>query len=183
MILVVSGIAQSNGEIRGKTFDAQTKKILPGATVFTEYMGKKIGVLTDTGGRFVLKPLTAGTYNVYFTFFGCDTIMIASVQVNPDKATYLEDVFLNPVKGLNPFTKKEYRDKLIDPENTSKISVDVDIYKKLADPANPITAIEFTSPGIKVGDNGEIYFRGSRDKSVVYYIDGVKSRDSDLGIP
>lgn len=177
-------IAQNPGEIRGKIFDAQSKEKLPGTTVYVDVFGKKIAAVSDTSGQFILKPLSPGSYNVFFTFIGYDTIEITSVTVYPDKITFIEDVHLTAGIYLGGFEKKEYKEKLIDPEKPSKQDLNHGQITGVSDGRTLAGALRTFFTDIYVSDDGdEIYFRGSRDGDAVYFVDGVRLRDSELHIP
>ncbi len=179
-------IAQNPGEIKGKIIDAQTKEILPGTTVYVEILGQKVIAVSDTNGMFTLKPLSPGSYNVYFTFTGYNSFELSSVTVYPDKITFVDDINLNYGKGidLGVFEKKEYKEKLIDPEMPSKKDISLTQIKDISDGKSLAGIVRSYFTDIYVSDNGEeLYFRGSRNDDAVYFVDGVKLRDNQLHVP
>ncbi len=178
-------IAQNPGEIRGKIYDSQTKEKLPGTTVYIDVMGKKVFSIADTNGQFILKPLNPGKYTVCFYYVGYDTIIITSVTANPDKITFMDDTYLTWGISLGEGTViKDYKVKLIDPENPSAQDLSHGQITGVSDGRTLAGAIRTFFTDIYVSDDGkEIYFRGSRDGDAVYYVDGVRLRDSELHIP
>ena len=176
--------AQLPGQIKGKVLDAGTKEILPGATVFVEVMGKKIGVTTDANGQFNIKPLNPGVYTVYFSFVGYGGDTLTSVTVSPDKITFLEDTYLTYGITIGTFTKTDYREPILDIDNPSKVSIPHKQIEEMPDNKNINKLIENMSSDVYVSyDDKEIYFRGSRNGDAVYYVDGVKMRDNNIHIP
>jgi hypothetical protein len=177
-------MAQNSGEIKGKIIDANSKEILPGATVFVKYMGSLIATQAQKDGTFTLKPLDPGTYNVYVTFITYDTVIYPAVQVTSDKQTFIDDIamttngytFKVPVsikatkpieKGLGNITviPKEQLDALPDSREISAV-------------------LRSTMTEVFVSDDGdEIYFRGSRDGDAIFIVDGMKMRDNEMHIP
>lgn len=183
MCLSALMFAQNPGEIKGKIIDAKTKELLTGATIYVDYMGEKIATFADKDGRFTIKPLNPGTYNVYVVFLGYDTVFYPNIKVNSDKMTFLEDTYLEESKKgvvLDGFTIKGV--KPIDP--TSIKIIDAGALGAMPDGKNISTSLRNNFSDISVSDDGEeIYFRGSRNGDAVYYVDGVKSRDSDPHVP
>lgn len=176
--------SQISGEIRGKILDAKTGEILPGPTIFVDFMGSRIAASADKDGRFVIKPLNPGTYNVYITFMGYDTLIHEAKIVYPDKTTFLEDSYLKEaVNGIYLRPAVITAVQPVDPAMTSVTYIDAKIFDDM--PEKEISSIirnYFTD--ISVSDDGEeIYFRGSRNGDAIYYVDGVKTRDSNPHVP
>lgn len=177
--------AQNSGEIRGKVFDSGSKEALVGSYVYVDINGKKVVTTTDASGQYILKPLNPGTYNVYFAFVGYDSVIISSVIVNPDKITFMDDTYLDwgITLGDGPVIK-DYKYKLIDPENPSARDLSGDIITGTSDGRSLAGAIRTFFTDIYVSDDGnELYFRGSRNGDAVYYVDGVKLFDNELHVP
>ncbi|MEA3443829.1 MAG: TonB-dependent receptor [Bacteroidota bacterium] len=177
-------LAQS-GEIKGKVFDEMEKLPLPGAHVYVEIAGEKLGDASDPDGRFTIKPLSPGIYNVYVTFMGFQNMLITKVSVKPDKITFINDIFLKEGISLGKdITIIAYKNKLIDIEEPSKMSVLSAQLEKMPNRNNMAMVLRALSSDIQVSDNGkEIHFRGSRSGSSVYYIDGVKQENLENSLP
>jgi len=108
------------------------------------------------------------------------------VVVYPDKITFLENTYLNLNAGvtLKCPTIVGYKEKLIDPENTSKIDIGHAQLEQIPDSKSISSIIRTFFTDVKVSDNGEeVYFRGSRNGDAVYYVDGVKLMDNKLHVP
>lgn len=178
-------IAQNPGEIRGKIYDSQSKEKLIGATVYIDVLGKKVFSVADTNGQFILKPLNPGKYNVHFCFVGYDTLIITSVTVNPDKTTYMDNTYMDWGITLGDGAIiKDYKVKLIDPENPSTQDLSHTQITGIPDGRSIANIIRNFFTDVYVSDDGnEIYFRGARDGDAVYYVDGVKLRDNQLHVP
>ncbi len=177
-------IAQS-GEIKGIIFDELEKLPIPGAHVYIEIAGEKQGDVTTVDGRFTIKPLTAGIYNVYATFAGFKTELITGVIVKPDKITFMKNVYLSEGVILEgDIIIRAFEDKLIDIEEPSKISMLPAQLDKMPNKRNMPMVLRALSTEIQVSDNGkEIYFRGARSGSSVYFIDGIKCENMETSIP
>jgi hypothetical protein len=174
--------SQNSGEIKGRVFDKITNQSIPGATVWIKSGNKIYGNNTDKDGRFTIKPLPSGIYDINITFVGYDTVTIASISVTPEKITFVPDAYMAEYISDLPPTIINGR-KLIDPEQTGRIDI---ISKEIeAIPGNTdlTKLIVLMESSIYRSDDGELYFRGSRQGDAVYYIDGVKSMDSQMNVP
>ena len=66
------GHAQTgSGGIKGKVLDQETGEALPFVNVVVEQKGRIVtGASTDFDGKFFIKPLAAGTYDIKVKFVG-----------------------------------------------------------------------------------------------------------------
>jgi hypothetical protein len=69
--LFSSNLLAQTGEVQGKVFDQVTKEGIPFANIVLEMSGsqKAIGE-TDDNGRFTIKPVVPGTYDVKVSYLG-----------------------------------------------------------------------------------------------------------------
>lgn len=154
------------------------------ANVYVEYNGNIVGTTVDFDGKFILKPLQPGLYDVTFSYVGRPKQVIKSVQVNPNSMTFLKDLVM-PTSNLPEFIVEEhvYEAPLINIEDPVKIHLG---RLELLDSPNkfdPIDMVDQVSSEIKKGPDQQLYFRGSRSSSVVYFIDGVKVFGEFNGVP
>jgi hypothetical protein len=186
-ILSATTFAQTAGEIQGKVFD-KNGETLPGALVEARNGTNKYGTGADLDGNYIIKPIPYGTYDVYFISTGKDTTVITNVVVTPDRITFPETVFLaDATIGHSWKTIKilAYKDPLIHRDGETVNTIRAKELKNM--PAGkggkigPIVAA--LNSDVKTGQNGELYFRGSRSGSVIYFIDGVKFRGNAPSIP
>lgn len=182
LIGITSNAQNNTGEIRGVVFEEGTNEPLPYANVYTKVGDQTIGATTDLDGKFVIKPLKPGVYNVTISFVGIGEGEVSNVEVDPEKITYLEDFILKYNNTLGVVQKVVFRRKLIDKGNPSIQSIGMKQIQQSPLMRSPVELLEVTVPGISVDDNGGVNIRGSRTGDVGYYIDGVKST-SLSGIP
>jgi hypothetical protein len=90
IILTASLAAFSqSGALQGKVLDKDTKEPIPFANVAILSGGQIItGTTSDFDGKYVIKPLTPGTYDVRASFVGYQTKEIAGVIVKGDQITF-----------------------------------------------------------------------------------------------
>jgi TonB-dependent receptor len=85
--------AQQTGAIAGVVVDGGNGETLPGANVSIKET--TVGTATDLNGRYKIKELEAGTYDVVFSFVGFQRKTITGVEVTAGATTTL-DVTLQP---------------------------------------------------------------------------------------
>lgn len=175
--------AQNNtGEIRGVVIEKETGVPLAFANVYVEIGDQTVGGTTDLEGKFVIKPLKPGVYNVTISFVGIGKGVVNNVGVDPEKITYINDFFLENSNTLGVVQKVIWRRKLIDKGNPSIQSIGMKQIQQSPLMRKPVELLSVTVPGITVDVNGGVNIRGSRTGDVGYYIDGVKAK-SLAGIP
>lgn len=77
-----------SGSVRGIVRDQKTKETIIGANVVIE--GTTIGVSTDENGRFELRGLPAGNYNLLVSFISYQPVKVESVKVRNAHTVELE---------------------------------------------------------------------------------------------
>ncbi len=179
---------QNAGSIKGRVLDAKTKESIPMANVYLEVGRSNMGTTTDIDGRFTLKPLSAGTYQVNVSYVGYNTKTIG-VTVFPGEITFMKDVLISDGiiiggdEGIIVRAEKEDA-RLIDPGQTGKLPMKSADFKNIAGSENIAMAIRAVSSEIQITENGkDIVFRGSRNGSSACYIDGIKQRDAGSTVP
>lgn len=182
LLLAVSGNAQANfGEIKGKITEEETNETLPGVNVWVEVNGSKQGTATDLDGKFTIKPLKPGTYILHASFINKVELQ-KEVVVYPDQISYENSLVMSDTTLLEVVVQG-YEIPLIDPEQTSKKTVN---YKDIQHNPN-LRDIKKLAGGltseIKTSENGNSYVRGGRSDASIYFIDGVKVSGQSLSVP
>ena len=163
------------GALQGKVLDKDTKEPIPFANVAVFSGGDLVtGGTTDFDGKFVIKPLTPGTYNLRASFIGYQTREISNVVVGGDKITF-QDIQLGvTAETLETVEVIEYKVPLIQKDQTtSGATVTSEEIEKM--PNRSATSIATTVGGVySDADGGSISIRGQRGDGTVYYIDGMR---------
>jgi hypothetical protein len=173
-ILIFSVGAFSQGAIKGKLIDKNTKEGIPFATVIAQVNGSLVaGSNTDINGEFIIKPLNPGKYDLKASYTGYQAQLISGVQVAVDKTTYqnLELAAASiTITGVNIVS---YKEPLIDPDTKSGGTITREEYQAM--PSKNINSVAATTAGVYQADEGKaLNMRGQRDQGTSYYVDGQK---------
>lgn len=188
MLVIIPNIittAQNAGSINGKVLDASTKQPLIGCNIYIDDDGRKVGTISDADGRYTLKPLPAGTYQVNYSFIGYNTQTIEA-NVFPGEKTFMKDIKLSDGITIGGVTVTAERNdvRLIDPGQIGKTSVMSGEIKNIAGSNNPVMVIRAITSEAQISKDGkDIVFRGSRNGSSAVYIDGIKQSGLNSAIP
>jgi hypothetical protein len=176
-------IGQSFGEIHGTVLDENGNPMY--GVVITANNGTTLsGDISDDGGRFRIKPLLHGTYTLHYVYSGMSEATMTDVTVITDEITIVQKMKLQPLE-MGPVVISCYREKLIDVNETSKITIRAADLKNMGsfNGGDLKAVVKDLCSDIKVDRDGELYFRGSRAGDVLYFVDGVKLYNSTVRIP
>jgi hypothetical protein len=180
--------AQNFGEIHGKVKDKNGLP-LPGVVVIASNGVDSMGLSSDSDGKYRLKPLMPGNYTITTKMIGMADSKITGVFVNPDKITFVQDMVLCEDDNVLPaaYVDGGFKDKLINRDGPPVTVIRAKELKNMpsANGSGNLKGIvaSLTSDVKPSSDGKELYFRGSRAGSVVYFIDGMKIRDRVPSVP
>ncbi len=176
IILTASLAAFSqSGALQGKIYDKDTKEPIPFANVAILSGGQVLtGATSDFDGKYVIKPLTPGTYNVRASFVGYQSKEIAGLIVKGDQITFQDFELTSTTETLSAVEVVSYKVPLISKDKTvSGATVTAEEIKKM--PNRSASSIATTVGGVySNADGGNISIRGQRSSGTVYYIDGMR---------
>ena len=158
---------KGSGTLKGVIQDAESGEPLP----FTKVLLKKNesilgGANTDFDGKFTIKPIPSGTYDVEFKSVGFQKKLIKGVRISNDKITFLDESLNSEVQMLEEVTLVQYARPLIDKDGGASSSTVT---------RNDIGRMPERSAAGVAG----IVVRGSRNEATYYYMDGVKVRNDN----
>ncbi|MFY7707042.1 MAG: carboxypeptidase regulatory-like domain-containing protein [Flavobacteriales bacterium] len=180
MLSAVTGaLAQaSGGTLRGKVTDKDTKEPVPFANVVIFLNGNLItGGTTDFDGKYTIKPIDPGTYDVQFSMVGYASQTIKGVPISNGKIQEA-NAELSSGSELQTIEIVDYKVPLIDKDGgASGGTVTREEIAKM--PSRDIGGLAGTVAGVNsAGTGGGISIRGARTGSTWVYIDGIKVRGS-----
>ena len=164
------------GTIKGTITDGESGEPVPFANVVA-YSGSNqvLGTTTDFDGKFTLKPLDPGNYDIQVSSVGFQTKRITDVAVSSDRITRQNFKITQGVK-LKEVEIIEYKKPLIEiDKTTTETTMNRDDINKMAvRTVNNIS--KTTGNGVFSRDDGSntLNVRGQRGNSNVTFIDGVK---------
>jgi len=173
----VAVLAQS-GALQGKVTDKATKEPIPFANIIIESKGTQAGgTATDIDGKYTIKPITPGTYDVKVSFLGYKPVQITGIPVRSGIIEYLNIELESTAVQVEGVTITKYKVPLIDKDKTvSGATVTSEEISKM--PTRSAEGVA-TSVGGVFSRDGEIgNIRGQRTDGNVTYIDGIRVRGS-----
>ena len=176
MILFASVFAYAqSGTLQGKVTDKDSKEPIPFANVVVELGGKVVnGGTTDIDGKYKIKPIQPGKYNVKVSYVGYKKKLYEGVIINANKIRFLNIELESSATNLDVFEVVEYKVPLIDKDQTSSGSTmtSEEISKM---PSRSANAVAVTVGGVFSNENGKMGgMRGGRPDGTATYIDGIR---------
>ncbi len=184
MLFVLCIKAQSFGEIHGKVLDSLGKPV-PGILVVANNGADFVGDQSDKDGKFRLKPLKPGSYSLVIENMFYDTVRLANITVQAEKTLFLNPINLTAGAKLKAVVISPKPKRLDPTEGTMSTMGAKELEESAAFKGGNVNALLISmTPEIKASPDGEeLYFRGSRAGSVIYFIDGVKYTGNNVSIP
>jgi hypothetical protein len=156
-------IVEGAGTLKGTVFEARDDEVVPFANILCKKGDQVIvGTVSDFDGRYTLKPLESGHYDLHVQCVGYQTKIIKHVAVNGEKITF-QDVTLDGAIALEELTVVAYERPLIDRDGGASggTVTSRDIHRM---PLRDASNIANTVAGVG----------GARSSAKEYYIDGIR---------
>lgn len=173
------GYAQNSAIISGKVVDKDTGSALPFTSVFlklVEDSSQLGGAIADQDGRFSIKGIEKGEYQLSVIFIGYETVVIPILIGELNKFFDVGNISLQPSAIiLDGVITEADRDIISSAMDKKSFSMD----ENIAQSGGTVLDVMKTMPGITVGQDGKITLRGS-DK-VAILIDGKQSSLTGFG--
>ncbi|NLF43581.1 MAG: mucoidy inhibitor MuiA family protein, partial [Bacteroidales bacterium] len=177
-------IADGIGTLMGRVEDSETREPIPFANVLVMKDGVTVtGVTTDSDGKYIIRPIPSGCYDVKATFVGYEPMEIKNVEVKPDKISFQDIYLISTSVPLNEYVVVEYCMPVNSKENT---------YPRDTQPREEIAkmsgrsaeSIAIVVGGVNNQKTGEVIFIGGYESntnitSLEYKIDVPYSIPSD----
>lgn len=172
-----SAFAQS-GEISGKVLDEKKEPMI--TAVIQVYQGGilKGGAVTDYDGLYTVKPLDAGTYDLYVMYLGYDTLLTKGVIVSAGNRTTVNLAMkMHKSTELKAVTVVTYKKPLVDQDKPSSRILTRSEISQI--PTGDMTDVVSNTAGLYQSKRGaSVNIGGARSDGTLYIIDGVQVRGS-----
>lgn len=169
-------VLSQSGTLSGEVTDASTGEPIPFANItILENDNIVNGGTSDFDGRFNIRPIPAGTYDVSVSYMGYNSIQLNNIQIPAGRMT-IENFKLTPAAEiLDEVEIREYRVPLISADQTeSGATITSEDIERM--PGRSAAAVATTVGGV-YSEDGEVgSIRGARSEGTVYFIDGIRVR-------
>ena len=171
-------IVDGQSALQGYVLDGETGEPLPFATVVVYKNGETIaGGTTDFDGRFTIKPIKSGYYDVKVSYVGYEGLEKKGVVLNANKITFIDFKVQSSNMLLQSVEIVNYKVPLIaEKEFFSGGTVSSEEIAKM--PGRSAESA-VTVGGVFSEDREMGSIRGGRSGAEINYVDGVKVRGSD----
>lgn len=163
-----------NGAIKGQVKNDDHLPVF-GATIKLLQGGSLIGgAVTDEDGKYTIKPLNAGDYELFVSSTETQTKHVTGVRVSGEKTTYV-DVAVS-TNTLDIVDVIAYKAATIEKTYMNIKEISAEDFTHMAIPRGDVgqAVLAVTSEAVE-DSNGDTHFRGSRGEASAYYVDGVRS--------
>ncbi len=167
-----TSVALDYGQIKGVVTDKKTKEPIFGVTVMI--VSTEQGATTDENGRYNIRLVLPGTYDVVYTNIGYQKRVIKGVPVYSDltaESNVKMSTEATTLEGIEVFSTQ-----LIDKYKTGSVQ-NITAKEIQARPVTSVDDLLSTVSGVVKSDQGEIHIRGGRAGEIAYIVDGVNTRD------
>ncbi|MEN8223931.1 MAG: carboxypeptidase-like regulatory domain-containing protein [Bacteroidota bacterium] len=164
---------QTSGTLQGKVLDKDTREELPFVNVVLEVGGSQQGgASSDIDGKYVIKPIPPGKYDIRASFIGYQEVLIRGVQINANQTRFFDIEMTSSAEQLDEVVIIDYVVPLIDKDKTvSGGTVTQEEIQKM--PNRNVASIAATIGGVFSRDGEAGNVRGARTSGTRYYIDGM----------
>jgi TonB-dependent receptor len=182
-IIVTKGNDSNSGSgtLKGKVYDAESKTVLPGATVMIK--GTSIGASTDLNGNFTINNVPSGEQTFVISYVGY--ITLTEIVNVPSGQTLEKDFYLSPTavqgKAVVVTAQAQGQMQAINQQLSSNTIINVVSSEKIHQlPDYNASAALSRLPGVSVMNGDQIVIRGAQAKLNEIMINGVQLPSTDL---
>ncbi len=178
--------AQQGGTLSGKVTDAKSGEDLIGANVMV--VNTKFGASTDIEGKFQIKKIPAGVYDVRITFMGYETKLISGVEIKSGETTPLtvslgEDQGIQQQEVVISATAIKSGEGAILAERKKSSTIGDGISSEQVKKTPDATSSDVLKRvvGLSIVDNKFVYVRGASERYNGTSLNGASVSSSEVG--
>lgn len=175
LIVAVSGFFMhfpaafsQTGILQGVVFDQDSKETIIGATVMIRDLG--IGAASDFDGRYIIRNIPAGSYDVTVSYVGYNPLTITGVTIEDGERISLDMVLSMGDSQLGEITVTAYREAstiasvVLDVRYATQVSNGVSRQQiALSQDGNAAQVVQRV-PGVTIADNRFVFIRGLSER-------------------
>ncbi|MFN0215135.1 MAG: carboxypeptidase-like regulatory domain-containing protein, partial [Saprospiraceae bacterium] len=172
-------IAQTTQTISGQVLDKDSQEPLIGATVRVENSEPTIGAVTDLEGKFSLKNVPVGRWQVQCSYVGYESWISDPLIVNSARETFLiillSEAAANRMQEVVVTARKRGNEPINELSMLSTRSFSVDETQRYAASANDPSRMAMGFPGVQPNrDNrSDIVVRGNSGIGLLWRLEGI----------
>ncbi len=150
------------GALQGTVVDKETREPIPFANIVLENKGTQVGGATsDFDGKYQIKPISPGKYDLKATFVGYKTVLIQGIIIGGDAIRFYDVELTSTAETLDVVEVVDYKVPLIDKDQTaSGATVTAEEISKM--PNRSANAVATTVGGVFSQDGERGSVRGAR---------------------
>jgi hypothetical protein len=158
-------IVDGQSALQGYVMDRETEEPIPFANIVIYQNGEMItGGTTDFDGRYTIKPIKSGYYDVKVSYIGYKNLEMKGIVLNADNITFQDFKVQPSTMLLQGVQIVEYSVPLIDKDEPFQGgTIKAENISKM--PTRSVNSIASLTPGVREDGSDE----------VVYFIDGYES--------
>ncbi len=177
LCLSITGTAfaqSAPGEITGTITDNKGEPVINATVQVLEGNIVKGGAVTDFDGKYSIKPIDPGHYDVKVSYLGFNDNLTTGVLVSPDKTTGVNVKLQPSATAIKEVEVHGYKIPLVDKYSQGgNTTITSDRIEKL--PTRNTADIAATAPGVYQSKSGaDLSLAGARTSGTLYIIDGVQ---------
>jgi len=179
IIVPLLGYASPTGKISGIVTDARTNEALIGVNVVIKDLS--IGAATDVDGQFVILNVPPGEHQLDISYIGYKTLKVDNVYVRIDRTTTVNAKLQEALMEGETVVIQAERPIVERDKTSSSVHFDAEELKVM--PVEGVRNILELSAAINRNADGTISIRGGDALDVNFMVDGIKSLNTNTGIP
>ena len=166
--------AGTTGKISGRVTHENTGEGLIGVNIML--VGQSVGAASDAEGYYTIINVPPGKYDLKVSMIGYSDVTIKDVFVNTDRTTKQDVVLTTEVLTGEEVTIIAQKPLVERNLTSTNYYVGSEMIESL--PVTDISEIIGIQAGVITGADGEMHFRGGREREVAYLLDGIPVTNS-----
>lgn len=182
LLLLLTGVAirtnAQTGSITGTVRDEKKEPMIGAVVQVFEGGLNRGGAATDIDGKYTVKPLKPGRYEVRIAYTAYKTNIITGVIISPDKTTTVNATMEVNTKAIDEVSVIAYKVPLIDKYSPgTSTTITSETIDRM--PTRSTNSVARSSTNINDAQSGgQLNIQGGRNNQTVYYIDGIQTREA-----
>ncbi len=169
--------AGETGRVRGRVIDAETGEALVGANVLVE--GTMVGAATDANGEYLISNVPVGKQTIEASFVSYQTVRREDVLLILDQTVTANFSLGKGAITMDAVVVRGTPELIVRTDASSSEHFTTDEFDKM--PVSTLADIVRLQAGVVTSPAYGQHLRGGRPDEVMYFVDGVATRDPLYG--